>query len=406
MTNAQLNTEIQEDATLVADHDETVTPVKTPSWFEGHYEKPDADELVARYRRRLEEMPPPPVKAATTDYETYRQRVAARVSEAQANLAQERDHNKTVRRPTMPAQAIADQNRYYAKKPAPTSTLRVAMLTLVAVSVGGGVGYGFANPDPFKALWENNFPRFTMATPLGKPDEDNAGKTTIQQKTVATATLAVEDVSGLLNDPIPLLLSAAAANDTAPISLRVIGLPEAAYLSAGVELAKGDWLLKPQDIPNVSVTIPASEVEKIELSVAAIETKTGELAAPVKEMTVALKDIALQVIPANAPPQTDSVIGVEVSPEARSMMEKGEMLLTSGDVLAARPFFLRAHELGLGLGALGVARTYDPKVFATLKVQGLKPDAAKAMEWYQKAASAGVVEAQTALNALPSPAMP
>ncbi len=49
---------------------------------------------------------------------------------------------------------------------------------------------------------------------------------------------------------------------------------------------------------------------KFDISVAAIETNTGELAAPVKEMTVAIDDVkledekVLQITPVSAPPET------------------------------------------------------------------------------------------------------
>ena len=56
---------------------------------------------------------------------------------------------------------------------------------------------------------------------------------------------------------------------------------------------------------------PQSDKAKFDISIAAIETNTGELAAPVKEMTVAIDDVklgaeqvALQITPASAPPET------------------------------------------------------------------------------------------------------
>ena len=38
---------------------------------------------------------------------------------------------------------------------------------------------------------------------------------------------------------------------------------------------------------------------------------------------------------------------------------------------------------------MGVAKTYDPAVYAEMKVQGITPDAAKAAEWYEKAKAGG-----------------
>jgi TPR repeat protein len=62
--------------------------------------------------------------------------------------------------------------------------------------------------------------------------------------------------------------------------------------------------------------------------------------------------------------------------------------------------------MGAAEGAMGVARTYDPAVFAEMKVHGIMPDAAKAAEWYEKAKAAGVTEAEAALTTLTAAAQP
>jgi TPR repeat protein len=87
--------------------------------------------------------------------------------------------------------------------------------------------------------------------------------------------------------------------------------------------------------------------------------------------------------------------------EANSFLEKGDMLLKAGDIIAARQFYLQAHELQSTDGTYGVARTYDPKVFAQLNVRGLSPNPVKALEWYGKAAAAGHAAAAQELLAPP-----
>ena len=52
------------------------------------------------------------------------------------------------------------------------------------------------------------------------------------------------------------------------------------------------------------------------------------------------------------------------------------------------------------VAAIGVARTYDPVVYDLLKVQGLQPDPAQALVWYERAKSAGAAEADAAIAAL------
>ena len=67
------------------------------------------------------------------------------------------------------------------------------------------------------------------------------------------------------------------------------------------------------------------------------------------------------------------------------LLGKGDMLMKTGDLIIARQFYSRAFQMGAAEGAMGVAKTYDPTVFAEMKVQGITPDAAKAAEWYEKA---------------------
>ncbi len=65
------------------------------------------------------------------------------------------------------------------------------------------------------------------------------------------------------------------------------------------------------------------------------------------------------------------------------------MLMKTGDLIIARQFYNRAFQMGAAEGAMGVAKTYDPTVFAEMKVQGITPDAVKAAEWYEKAKAGG-----------------
>ena len=95
-----------------------------------------------------------------------------------------------------------------------------------------------------------------------------------------------------------------------------------------------------------------------------------------------------------------------LSAEVTGLLGKGDMLMKTGDLIIARQFYSRAFQMGAAEGAMGVAKTYDPAVFAEMKVQGITPDAAKAAEWYEKAKAAGVTEAEAALTTLSAAAQP
>ena len=96
----------------------------------------------------------------------------------------------------------------------------------------------------------------------------------------------------------------------------------------------------------------------------------------------------------------------ELSAEVKGLLDKGDMLMKTGDLIIARQFYNRAFEMGAAEGAMGVAKTYDPAVYTEMKVQGITPDAAKAAEWYEKAKAAGVTEAAMALPAPPEADQP
>jgi hypothetical protein len=81
--------------------------------------------------------------------------------------------------------------------------------------------------------------------------------------------------------------------------------------------------------------------------------------------------------------------------EIAASLGRGNELIASGDLAAARLVLRRAANAGDARAALTLARTYDPAVLAKLGVHGFVPDVAMARLWYEKAkkfGSAGVPE--------------
>ena len=85
---------------------------------------------------------------------------------------------------------------------------------------------------------------------------------------------------------------------------------------------------------------------------------------------------------------------------SRPLMARGDALMELGDVAAARRFYDRAYDLGNIRAARSIARTYDPVVLGSMNVQGMRGDAAKALDWYRKAENAGEPDATQAIAAL------
>jgi hypothetical protein len=94
-----------------------------------------------------------------------------------------------------------------------------------------------------------------------------------------------------------------------------------------------------------------------------------------------------------APPPSKpqaSVNTVVLSADAIAMLvNRGKADLMDGDISAARLLLRRAAEAGNADAALALGSTFDPLVIAGLGAFGVQADAAKAREWYQKAAALG-----------------
>lgn len=244
--------------------------------------------------------------------------------------------------------------------------------------------------------------------------------TVITKKEVPIATLEVADASGETNSFIPLALNAQPAEIGSDILLKISGIPEGAYLTSGRKGDDQNWALTLAELKNLKLVIPEAQTPKIDLAVAAFEPRTGELAAPVKTMTVALSDVSVE--PAAAPPPTQmtslpaatmqpalkvvkpqpipppdsttlAALAEKETPAARTLVTEGDSLLKSGDVREARKTYEQAWADGSPAGAFGMARSYDPLVLGSLALKNATPDREQALAWYERAATAGHVGA-------------
>ena len=413
----------------------------TPTWFSSTYTEEDSNDLVERYRSSRAQDPVFETPSPEA-YEAYRRRLEERFQSAKRMAAGPVPAFSTMdevpqRRHAVNAaedegsKRFKDWQRKMNKRngqrepqegPARLSPLRIAGFFAAACAIGGLAGFGSANMDLVRsstsaiASAASSGAATVMAyMPEWKEEPatggSSGGSTVLTKKPVKIARVDVNDASGALNNPIPLDLAAIPAENDAPLALKITGLPGDAYLTQGTEIADGEWMLKPGEIEGVKLVVPQAETPQLDLAVAAVEEKTGTQAAPPREMTVELDLNALKVLPANAPPEVQSgtlpplpqaiPLPQEVeNSEAQTLFSKGEALLKTGDLVSARQFFMKAHGLGLADAAFGVGQCYDPAVYAAMNVHGLQPDAAKARQWYEKAAAAGHEKAKAALQAI------
>jgi hypothetical protein len=86
--------------------------------------------------------------------------------------------------------------------------------------------------------------------------------------------------------------------------------------------------------------------------------------------------------------------------EIASSLRRGNDLIASGDLAAARLVLRRAANAGDAHAAMTLAGTYDPVVLEKLGVHGFVPDAAMARVWYEKARKFGSAAAPQRLELL------
>jgi hypothetical protein len=428
-----------------ADHEETAADAspplgaeRTPSWFLHKEQSGIGDALAERYQRRRQDEQRIIETPGPEAYDEFKRKLDERFSQAQ-NIYD--NPNRQPTRPTLPLSDIHGRRRLYQQEQhahlaekkkelasSHTPLFKMFGLSVIALLIGGGAGFAVLNHDTLSNTFSKSLAsvqaRIDTLSVASVKEPKPITETVIAKKAVSTASLQVNDVRGNLNSMIPLMLTAQANEGADPLALKVMGLPPASYLTKGIEITKGNWLLKPEDIAGVQLVVPQIDTPMFDVEVAAVDEKSGVLAAPVKALTVEIADakqpmvqvaqgdltspqtdVSATIAPAAAPPDISTQASAIPSPvlgtsETAALITKGDGLLNSGDLASARQFYLRASELGDPNGAYGVGRTYDPKIYAALNVQGLNPDVEKAALWYKKAKDAGVAAAKTALDTL------
>jgi TPR repeat protein len=86
--------------------------------------------------------------------------------------------------------------------------------------------------------------------------------------------------------------------------------------------------------------------------------------------------------------------------EIAASLKRGNDLIASGDIAAARLVLRRAANAGDAHAAIILAGTYDPVILEKLGVHGFVPDVAMARVWYEKAKKFGSAEAPQRLELL------
>jgi TPR repeat protein len=82
------------------------------------------------------------------------------------------------------------------------------------------------------------------------------------------------------------------------------------------------------------------------------------------------------------------------------MVQRGQALIASGKILAARSVLREAADANSVEAALALGMTYDRVELDRLGIRDIAPEADAARHWYQKARELGSAEAQGRLDRL------
>ena len=256
-----------------------------------------------------------------------------------------------------------------------------------------------------------------------------------------TATLAVQDGSGLANDPLPLGIHVGAPPPGAFVSIN--GLTAGARLTSGKRIGPSEWRVPATEISGVSVIPPEGFTGQMLVTaelrdgdgVALTGTSTrltwagapslAAVAPPPPRIAVAPPPMSLAppmsvappvvvpppvavappvamaaAVPSPIPAPSQSEVVRSLDPrEIAALIKRGQDLLAGGDVQSARLLLMRGAEARDARAALLVGTTYDPALLRQIGADGLA-DLAQARTWYQRAKEWGEPDAQRKLEAL------
>jgi hypothetical protein len=202
--------------------------------------------------------------------------------------------------------------------------------------------------------------------------------------------LVVDVQKAFANEPLSLGVSVDSV--AADESLMLAGLALGTRLSAGVAVSEASWQLAPRDLTGVYVYAPKNfvgimntAIDLLSANQRLIESRAARLEWIAKSDSPPTKRIEPGVLNARAVQPMD--------PENAVLMEKGQVLMRSGDIASSRLLFQRLANAGIADAALALAATYDPRYLAQHNLIGVAGDETKAHHWYQRASELGSTEA-------------
>jgi hypothetical protein len=189
------------------------------------------------------------------------------------------------------------------------------------------------------------------------------------------------------------------------------GLPQEVELSAGQRTASGSWMVKEEEMQNLTLEVGEAASGDYPVDVYLLDSGNTPQARrtlvlrvePARPHVVAAGfglswANALLDAAAKAPAAPDSI----TPPKPSVLLERARTLLAEGDIAGARLLLFHLAERGESDAAYELARTFDAEMLAKLGASGMDGDPAVARGWYQQASHQGNAKAAERLKILAS----
>ena len=189
------------------------------------------------------------------------------------------------------------------------------------------------------------------------------------------------------------------------------GLPPEAELSAGERTGSGSWMIKDEDVQDLSLSVGEAASGDYPVDIYLLDAGNAPQArrTPILRVEPARPRVyaaglslswasALLDAAAKAPATADSI----ASAESSVLLARAHELLSEGDIAGARLLLFHLAERGEGDAAYELARTFDAETLAKLGASGVESDPATARGWYEQASQHGNAEAAERLKILAS----
>jgi hypothetical protein len=192
-------------------------------------------------------------------------------------------------------------------------------------------------------------------------------------------------------EAVPLGVSVRGSDE--PGLALVRGFASGAKLSTGTRLNDNNWWLSLTELRNAVIQPPPDFVGAMDVIV---ELRLANTTLDDRQSLHFEWNEALVPEARTSRPVAHHLAAEEIG----ALLKRGDELIASGDLAAARLVLRRAAEAGDARAALKLAGTYDPAILDLLKVHGFAADAATARHWYEIANELGSPDAPRRLAVL------